>query len=46
MTNDCIELDGCCATHSKCFIIASLEALMLWSRPFEQYCGGWPCPIN
>jgi hypothetical protein len=32
----CRELDGCCLTHSPCFLVTGAVA--------EQACQGWPCP--
>lgn len=41
MTADCVEVDGCCVTHSPCFdtIGAALEGVEV-----PAVCQGWPCP--
>jgi hypothetical protein len=35
-TDACVQIDGCCATHSRCFVDDYAETV----------CSGWPCPVG
>ncbi len=41
----CVEFDGCCATHSRCFEPLGVTHLSEVASKIVK-CEGWPCPLD